>query len=333
MVIGSDRWNRGNLNASLCRCGLFHYGSDKTERKTGALWMALALLLGLFAIEWWISVWSHSLALLADSGHILVDAAVLGLTLTATFLANRPASGRATFGYGRIEILVALINGLSLVAVAIVVTAGVVERLRSPEVILGLPMLFGACLGLVVNGINVALLYRNSRHDLNLKSAFLHVVADAASSVGLVCASLVIHLWHWMWVDAAISLVIAVLTGLAALPLIKESLEIFLELAPAGIDPDQVRQAIQEFDAVEQVETLRIWTVTSGKVVLSAHIRVRSLSATQRDLLLRQIQAHLNQHFGIQEATLQILAHSPLDKVVLHPLLHRSLTDRVLTGM
>jgi cobalt-zinc-cadmium efflux system protein len=333
MVIGSDRWNRENLSASLCRCGLFHYGSDKNEHKAGALWMALALLLGLFVIEWWISAWSRSLALLADSGHMLVDAAVLGLTLTATCLANRPASGRATFGYGRIEILVALINGLSLVAVAIAISAGVVGRMRSPEVILGLPMLLGACLGLAVNGINVALLYRNSRHDLNLKSAFLHVVADAASSVGLVCASLIIHLWHWMWIDAAISLLIAVLTGLAALPLIKESLEIFLELAPAEIDPEQVRQAIQEFDAVEQVETLRIWTVTSGEVVLSAHLRVRSLSAAQRDLLLRQLQVHLSQQFGIQESTLQILAHSPLDRVVFHPLLYRSLIDRVLTEM
>ena len=330
MVVLSDRWSQTSTqNSGFCRCGFLHLNQSGRSDRLQPLWIAISLLAVLFVAEFGISYWSHSLALLADASHMLVDVAVLGLTLAAAYVAQRPATGRATFGLRRVEILVALINGLSLIVVAVFVALEVADRLRSPEVILGLPMLLGASLGLAVNAINVCLLYRSSQQNLNLKSAFLHVAADAASSVGLVIASLVIHFYHWLWADAAVSLVIAIATGLAAIPLIKESLEIFLEIAPGEVDPARVGEAIAAFAAVEQVEMLRVWALTPGEVVLSTQIRVRSLNSAQRDELVREIQAYLSQQFGIREATVQLLEQTPANKVLLHPLLHRSLTDYV----
>lgn len=342
MTLANERWSQSNFPLTPCNCGLLHWNaanSEPTESKQRAIWIALGLLCGLFVTELSLSVWSRSLSLLADAGHMLADIAVLALTLAAAGLAQRPARGRATFGYGRVEILVALINGLSLIGVALFVITEALDRLSSPTAVLGLPMLLGAALGLGVNSINLGLLYRSSRHqgsrhesgrrDLNFQSAFLHVAADAASSIGLVCASLLIHFCQWMWMDAAISVVIAVVTGLAALPLIQESVEVLLELAPRSLDPDAVKAAIEQFAWVDRVDTLHIWRLNSNQVMLTAHLSVAALSANQRDSLVQQIQAHLQQTFGIHAATLQLLDRSSVRQI--HPLLHRSLTDYVFT--
>lgn len=313
---------------NLCTCGLLHW-AEHPDRQSRTLQVALVLLLSLFGVELFFSYRSHSLSLLADSGHMLADVAVLGLTLLAAHLARRPATGQATFGYGRVEILVALVNGLSLVAVSLYIALELLDRLQAPEAVVGLPMLAGAMLGLAVNSFNVCLLYRSSQSNLNYKSAFLHVAADAASSVGLVIASLAIHFWHWMWIDAIVSLVIASGTALAAIPLIKQSLEVFLEFAPRSVDPDTVKAAIAQHPGVEQVETLHIWNITPGQVMLAAHLQVRStLSAGQRDQLVQQLQTKLKQEFGIQQITLQLVDRTSLVTTT-HPLLYRSLTDYV----
>ncbi len=332
MLVAQDQGRKSSLSSfNFCRCGLLHLETIKDgEPALRRVWLVMGLLSTLFVAELTMSYRSHSLSLLADSGHMLADIAVLGLTLAAAYWARRPAAGRATFGHGRVEILVALINGLSLIGVAIFVALEVGDRWQSPTPVLGLPMLLGASAGLVVNSVNVSLLYRTSRQNLNLKSAFLHVAADAASSIGLVVASLMIHFWHWLWIDAAMSLLIACLTGLAAIPLIRESLEVFLELAPRTIDPQQVAAAIAAFDPVTQVDKLHIWTLDSNRTLLAAHLTVSSLlNVNERDQLIQQIQTHLGQEFGIHEVTVQLFSPSSVSRV-LHPLLHRSLTDYVL---
>jgi cobalt-zinc-cadmium efflux system protein len=275
-------------------------------------------------------LWSHSLSLLADSGHILADMAVFGLTLTASYLSQRPAAGRITFGYGRFEVLAALINGLSLVAIALMITVESVERLQATESILGLPMLLGAAVGLVINGINIGLLYHNSRQDLNLRSAWLHAVADAASSVSIVVASLIIYVWQWMWVDTAASLLIACFTCLSAIPLIQESLEVFLELSPRSLEPAVVQASLERFEGVESVEKLYIWSITPSQIKLCADLRVAALSVSDRDQLVKSLQMHLHQEFGVHEAMLQLLETDAINKLAeIHPLLHRSLTSYV----
>ena len=312
-----------------CYCGYLH--SENPGKKVQTLSIALVLLSSLFATELIIGAFSHSLSLLADAGHLFADIAALGMTLIAVWIAQRPAMGRSTFGHKRVEILAALLNGLSLLAIAAFVIWESVDRFHTPQTVLGLPMLIGAAIGLGVNSLNLVLLHQRSQDDLNLKAAFLHVLADAASSVGVIAASLTIYFWHWMWMDATASLLVAGLTSLSALPLVKESLEILLEYAPSSIDPTEVETSLMTFEPVSQVNNLRIWSITSGQVALNAHIQVSAtLDNHDRDRLLDQIRSHLSEQFLIQEITLQITTEQAAEKPELHPFFTQSLTSHVL---
>ncbi len=312
-----------------CYCGYLH--SENPRKKVQTVSLALVLLSSLFASELIIGAFSHSLSLLADAGHLFADIAALGMTLIAVWVAQRPATGRSTFGHKRVEILAALLNGLSLLAIAAFVIWESVDRFHTPQTVLGLPMLIGATIGLGINSLNLVLLHQRQQDDLNLKAAFLHVLADAASSVGVIAASLTIYFWHWMWMDATASLLVAGLTSLSALPLIKESLEILLEYAPSSIEPADVETALMTFEPIIQVDNLRIWSITSGHLALNAHLKVSAtLDNRDRDQLLERIKNQLSQQFLIQEVTLQMISEPSIDKPQLHPLFTQSLTSHVL---
>lgn len=306
---------------SGCRCS--HLGDIEVvhrRQKTQTLWITLGLLVSFFFAELGISLWSHSLSLLADAGHLLSDVAALGLTLLASWLATQPAADRATFGYRRVEMLAALVNGLSLLAIAALIAWEAIGRFQAPEPVLGLPMLIGAVIGLLVNSLNVTLLHQHSHDDLNLRGAFLHVVADAVSSVGVILAALAVYFLNWLWVDAGASLLVAGLTGFSAMPVVQESLEILLEYAPRSIDPAEVTASLKSFTGVYDVERLHIWTITSAQVMLCAALIVESLTAEQRDQLLQQLHVHLNHEFGINEPILQLTSREHKESVALHPL-------------
>ena len=311
-----------------CRCGYPHLEEDggDNQKKMRLLGVALGLLASFFVFELAVGFWSHSLSLLADAGHMLSDVAALGLTLAAAWLARRPASGRATFGYQRAEVLAALVNGISLVAIALFVTGEAIDRLRHPEPLLVTPMLLGAGLGLIVNSLNLLLLHQHSHQDLNMRGAFLHVVADVASSIGVILAALAAYCWSWVWVDAAAGLLVAGFTGISALPLIKNSVEVLMEYAPKGLEPATVEAALTSFDGVKQVTKLYLWTLTSGQVILCAHLTVELLSAEERDRLSQDLQSYLYQEFEIRESLLQ-LSNSPVAGSQLHPLFNQSLTS------
>jgi cobalt-zinc-cadmium efflux system protein len=330
MTLTTNRSKGLNLSTLRpCYCGTLC--SEQSEHKVRAITLALLLLSGLFATELTIGTYSHSLSLVADAGHLLCDMAALGITLTAAWLAQRPPDERSTFGHRRIEILAALINGLFLLAVAAFIIWESVDRFHSPQTILGLPMLTGAIVALAVNSCNLVLLHQRNSKDLNRKAAFLHVVADAASSVGVIIASLTIYFWHWMWMDATASLMVAGLTGLSAIPLLKESLEILLEYAPKEIVPAEIEASLSLFAEVKQIENLRIWSITSGQVALSAHLQVtESIDSQHRDRLLKKLQTHLHQTFQIQEITLQLNAEKSNERPDLHPIFTPSLTKHVL---
>lgn len=304
--------------------------SDVVHRrqKTQTLWMTMGLLVSFFVAELATSLWSHSLSLIADAGHLLSDVAALGLTLMASWLAARPATGRATFGHRRVEMLAALVNGLSLLAIAALIAWEAISRFQAPEPVLGLPMLIGAVIGLLVNSLNMTLLHQHSHDDLNLRGAFLHVFADAVSSVGVILAALAIYFWNWLWVDAGASLLVAGLTGFSAIPLVQESLEVLMEYAPRSIDPAKVTATLESFTEVERVEKLHIWTITSGQVMLCAALTVESLNAEQRDQLLQQLQAHLNQ-IGIDQPILQLTDRDYKESVGLHPLFSSNLVSLI----
>lgn len=191
-------------------------------------------------------------------------------------------------------------------------------------------MLIVAGVGLVINVINIALLHQPSRNDLNLRGAWLHVIADTASSIGVIFAALAVYYLNWAWVDVAVSLLIACIVSCSAIPLVRQSLEILLEYAPRTVNPAKVEVALNSFAAVESVEKLHIWTITSGQSALCAHLIVDLRSGEQRDRLLRQLQTYLKQEFGISESTLQLTSRNstvemPIAATNLHPLLNRNL--------
>jgi len=310
-------------------CDYSHLINEDSQsgQKTRLLWTALGILSSLFVAELTTGLWSHSLSLLAEAGHILSDVAGLGLTLMATWLAQRPATSQATFGHRRIEILAALGNGLSLLVIAGLIAWEAVERFQSPAPVSGLAMVIVAIVGLAVNSINMVLLHKVSRHDLNLRGAWLHSMADAVSSLGIILAAIAISLWNWVWIDAVVSLLIACSVGLNALPLVKESLEVLMEYAPRSTNPVKVEAVLNSFTEVERVEKLHIWTITSGQVALSAHLTIKPLGGEQRDQLLKQLQIRLEEEFGIRESTLQLTSHRASEAITLHPLLHNNLID------
>jgi len=187
-------------------------------------------------------------------------------------------------------------------------------------------MLVGAGLGLVINGLNLSLLHQHSHHDLNMRGAFLHIVADTASSIGVIVAALAVYRWNWVWIDAAAGLLVAGFTGFSAIPLIRSSVEVLMEYAPRGLEPETVEAALTSFDGVKQVTKLYIWTLTSGQVMLCAHLTVSLSSVEERDRLSQDLQSYLYQEFEIREALLQMSA-APVAKFQLHPLFNQSLTS------
>jgi cobalt-zinc-cadmium efflux system protein len=286
--------------------------------KARLLWIALWLIGGFAIAELAVGYLSHSLALLAESGHMLSDTLALGLALFATWVAQLPASPQATFGYRRIEILVALVNGVGLMSVAIWIAWEAIDRLQSPPLeILSLPMLITAIVGLGVNSLSASLLHHDSHHDLNLRGAFLHMVADAISSVGVIFAAIAVWLFHWNWADGAISLGVAVFIGLSTLPLIRQSLHILLEKTPVHLDLNQIQQHLQGFEGITSVDRLRVWTIALGQEALSAQVTVEIQNGLKRDRLLQQVQVSLQQEFGIQDIFLQMTAPLPAEPISL----------------
>jgi cobalt-zinc-cadmium efflux system protein len=311
-------------------CDFSHWFDSRvveSRQKVKLLWMAIALLSSLFIAELLTGLFSHSLSLLADAGHLLSDIIALIISLVATKLAQKPASGNATFGHRRVEILAALGNGLALLAIAFFIAKEAICRFNSPETVLGLPMLIVAGVGLIINGINLTLLHKASHNDLNLRGAFLHVVTDTISSVGVIIAALVVYYCHWNWVDAVVSLAIAFWVSWSALPLVKDSLNVLMEYAPPSLDPNQLETYLLSFDSVYQVEKLQIWTIGSGQIALCAHLIVDANTGGERDSLVKRLQTHLEQEFNIYESTIQTTQSSSTEIIELHPLFNRSLIE------
>ncbi|MEH2077855.1 MAG: cation diffusion facilitator family transporter [Nostoc sp.] len=309
----------------LCGCVDDSVKIVNNQQKAKILWITVGLLAIFFVTEWSVGLWSHSLSLQADAGHILSDITALGISLLASFLAQQPAKKKATFGNQRIEVLAALLNGLILLAIATFIILEAIQRWQHPATILGLPMLGIAVLGLIVNLLNITLLHPHTHNDLNLRGALLHVIADTASSVGVIIAALTVHLWDWWWADVAISLVVAIFTGLSALPLVQESLKIFLEYAPESIDPLEVEISLKSFPGVVQVEKLHIWTISLNKVILCANLTVECATIQERDRLLNKLENHIRKTFHITEITLQLTSCRNPSLVQIHPLFNQDL--------
>jgi len=249
-------------------------------------------------------LWTGSLALLADAGHMLADVGALALALFAFWLAERPAGAARTFGWRRFEILAALANGLALALVAVFVLVEAVERFGSLRAVNGLGAFVIASGGLLVNMLGLFLLRHGRERSLNLRGAWLHLAGDALGSVGAMAAGLAIWLFDFRAADPLAGVAIALLVLRSAWSLLRETVDVLLEAAPSHLDVDELRAAIAAEPGVASLHDLHVWTITSGMVSLSCH--VHCTEGADGHAVLVRLQALLRQRFGVHHATLQI---------------------------
>jgi cobalt-zinc-cadmium efflux system protein len=247
---------------------------------------------------------THSLALIADAGHMFTDVAALGLTLGAIWFASRPATERKTFGYYRLEILAAFVNGIALVLLSIWVILEAIQRFSAPPAVDGIRLTAIAAGGLIVNIVAVKLLHSDHRHDLNIRGAFLHVVGDLLGSAAAILAGVLVLAFGWLWADPVCSVIISVIIIYGAWRLILESTNVLLVGTPAHISLIAVEQELLSIEGVEGVHDLHVWTIASGTDALSAHISHRD-SVKHSDLLVT-VRERLDETFAIDHPTIQM---------------------------
>jgi len=247
---------------------------------------------------------TNSLALLADAGHMLSDAGALALSLFAMWLAERPPTARRTYGYYRTEILAALANGATLVAVSLFIFVEAWERFRSPPEVQGALMMWVAAGGLAVNLVGLWILNAGRGESLNVQGAWLHVLTDALGSVGAIAGGAMIWVFGWAWADPAVSVLIGLLVIFSSWNLLKETVAVLMESAPAGIDVDEVRRVMAGVAGVTGVHDLHVWSITTGMVAMSAHVRVEDGQVGRE--ILRELRERLRDRFGIDHATIQL---------------------------
>ncbi|MCI0622808.1 MAG: cation diffusion facilitator family transporter [Acidobacteria bacterium] len=269
-----------------------------------ALRLALALT-SMFAVVEFAGGWfTNSLALMADAGHMLTDAAALGLSLFALWFASRPATSRKTYGFLRVEILAALVNGVTLVVISLFIFYEAYHRLLNPPPVKSGTMLVIACAGLVINLLCASALHRSHSSNLNVRGALLHVIGDALGSAGAIVAGILMLAAGWYVADPLIS----VLVGLSILynswRLVKDSVDILLEGTPAHIDLETVRNALSRVEGVASIHDLHVWTLTSGIHAMSCHAVV--CGNEDRHQILERLSHIVRSRFEIDHTTIQL---------------------------
>jgi len=268
----------------------------------GAVALTLAFVLA-EAIGGW---WGNSLALLSDAGHNLADAATLGLSWYALWMAGKPSHERMTFGYHRVGVFAALINAVSLVLIALFIGWEGIERLRHPEPASGVLMIVLATVAIIVNLAISSRLHQGAKHDINVRSAYVHMIGDAVSAFGVVLAGIIIATTQWLLADPIVSLVIAALILYSSYGVLSESATVLLEGTPAGTDMPAVIDAMKNVAGVLDVHDLHVWMVGPGVVACSCHIVVAEQSVREGQQVLRAVVRDIEQRFHITHTTVQV---------------------------
>lgn len=296
-----------NLHQADAHAGEHSHGTHqhgRAERSSRRLRLVL-LLTALYMVIEMAGGWlTGSLALLADAGHMLADVAALALALLAVWFGSRPATPSKTFGYYRLEILAAWVNGVALVVIALLICYEASGRWSQPPAVKSTPMLLIAAGGLLINLVCAWLLHGEHQHDLNMRGAWLHIVGDAIGSVGALIAGALMSLYGWYVADPMVSIVIGGLIVWSSWSLIRESTNVLLEGTPAHINLAAVENAILQTDGVEDVHDLHVWTITSGREALSAHV-IHGQAISQPELL-KELRAKLCEKFGVDHLTIQM---------------------------
>jgi cobalt-zinc-cadmium efflux system protein len=281
-----------------------HDHAPRTDADRRLLLGALCLIATLMVAELVAGIVADSLALLADAGHMISDVAALAFALAAATMATRPARGQWTYGFRRLEIVSAQANGLALLLVGIWIVYGAIRRLVSPSDVDGGIILVVALAGIAVNLAATALLARASRESLNVRGAFLHVSTDLAAFVGTAAAGGLILVTGWDRFDPIAGLFVSGLMFWGAYGLLRDSMRIFLEVAPRNIDPAAVGRALLDEPEVVEVHDLHVWTLTSGFPMLSAHVLVGP--GADCHAVRGRLEQKLGKAFGLEHSTLQV---------------------------
>ncbi len=268
-------------------------------------------------------IWTNSLALLSDAAHVFLDLFALFLSLAAIKLAAFPSSDTRTFGWHRMEVFASFINGASVFLIALGIFYEAWGRLFKPEEVKSLPMFVIAAVGLIMNLVAASALHHHSHDDLNVRSAFLHVIGDAAASVGVIIGGVVIYFTHMYVVDAIISIGIGFVIFWGAWRVLRESSHILLEGAPRGMSTVEVVGDIRTVPGVNAVHHLNIWTICSHILAMSAHVDIKPEYKSNQAGVLRDIEELLLQRYHISHTTLQVECTMCIETPVLKDLHHR----------
>ncbi len=295
-----------------------HHGHAHAHGPNNKKGLAIALIItsGIMVLEFVGGLITNSLALLADSGHMLSDAGSLALSLVAMWFAMKPASPNKTYGFYRFEILAALFNGATLFLIAGFIVYEAYERLLSPPTVASGSMMLIAGIGLLANIASVWALMRTSdvKGNVNVRSAYLHVIGDALGSVGAIVAGAIMYIWGWYTADPIISVIVALLILRSAWSVMKQAVHILMEGTPATIDADEVERSLMQIVGVRDVHDLHVWTITSGLDSLSCHLLIEDDKDSQ--VILQEAIHIIEERYKIKHTTIQVekseLNHAPM---------------------
>ena len=270
------------------------------------LLFALCITLFMMIAEIVGGVLSNSLALLSDAGHMFTDTLALALSFFAMKFAGMPATEKKTFGFYRLEILAALLNGITLVLISLYIMYEAYQRILNPQPVAGTLMLIVAVIGLIVNILGALFLMKHHETNLNIRGAFLHIIGDAISSVGVIIGGIVILYTGWYLIDPILSILIALGIIAGAVGLVSESVSILLESAPSHINIAAVAGEIAKIDGVREAYHVHVWSITSGVYALSAHVIIDDRPVSGSRVLLDAITQRLTERFKIMHSTIQL---------------------------
>lgn len=279
-----------------------HHHHHTTNQR--ALFLAFLLIATFMVVEVVGGLWTNSLALLSDAGHMLGDAAALGLSFLAVRFGARRATPDRTFGYRRFEILAAFVNGLTLLVISIYIMIEAYKRLFSPPEIMSGGMLVIAIVGLVVNVLAAWILMRGERDNLNVRSALLHVFGDLLGSVGAITAALLILLFGWTLADSIASLFVAVLILISGYRVTRDAVHILMEGAPHEVDVVAMQNELLRVDGVNEIHDLHVWSITSNEYAVTCHVLIDE--TTDDQAVLHDVTNRINRFGAFERSTVQI---------------------------
>lgn len=282
-----------------------HFSGKRQGNKKGLI-IALSITAGIMILEFFGGLFTNSLALLSDSGHMLSDTGSLALSLLAIWFAGRTPPASKTFGFYRTEILAALFNGTTLFVISAFIVKEAIGRFTEPPSVAGGPMMVIAVIGLIANFASAYALHKTSdvKENVNLRSAYVHVIGDALGSVGAIIAGLLMLWFGWYIADPIISMLVALLILKSAWGVLKNSVDILMESAPQKIEKEKIISGLEQLEGVTEAHDLHVWTITSGLDMFTCHLTVED-EADEQDILQQALRL-LHDEFHLEHVTIQI---------------------------